>query len=122
MIVKTIRQPGQKGTQKLLEKYGERLVCVRYRYDAFKGKRYKTVELIIAQSDWEPPPPREEYPAYEPPQYTPMVAVRIGPFERDLQQGIKAIGGHWHPDKKLWYAPKEYVVRIGLQDRIVKGY
>jgi hypothetical protein len=25
--------PGQNGTKKLLARYGERLVCVRYRYD-----------------------------------------------------------------------------------------
>ena len=26
-------QPGERGTQQLVEKYGQRLVCVRYRYD-----------------------------------------------------------------------------------------
>jgi hypothetical protein len=27
-------KPGQKGTKQLLAQYGDRLVCVRYRYDA----------------------------------------------------------------------------------------
>lgn len=49
---------GQKDTKKLLAQYGERLVCVRYRYDAQRKKRFKTVELIIAEREWEPPPPR----------------------------------------------------------------
>jgi len=47
MQVLAIRRPGQRGTQKLVTRYGDRLVCVRYRYDAAAGKRYKTVEIII---------------------------------------------------------------------------
>ncbi len=39
--------PGQKGSKKLLERYGARLLCVRYCYDAEQGKRFKTVELMI---------------------------------------------------------------------------
>ena len=37
----------QKGTKKLVTQFGERLVCVRYRYDAVAQVRYKTVELVI---------------------------------------------------------------------------
>lgn len=51
-------KPGQKGTKQLLEQYGDRLVCVRYRYDAERKKRFKTVELLVAERDWEPPLPR----------------------------------------------------------------
>ena len=40
---------GQKGTKRLIAQYGKRLVCVRYRYDAQKKKRYKTVELIVEE-------------------------------------------------------------------------
>lgn len=36
---------GEDGTAKEFEKYGERLLCVRYRYDG-KGKRIKTVEIV----------------------------------------------------------------------------
>jgi len=52
MQIRTVRKPGEPGTQKLVAKYGERLVSVRYRYDPQAGKRYKTVELIIAEEDW----------------------------------------------------------------------
>lgn len=41
--------PGQNGTKSLLERYGDRLVCVRYRYDEKKEKRYKNVELIFEE-------------------------------------------------------------------------
>ena len=35
-------KPGQRGTKLLLAQYGDRLVCVRYRYDAQRRKRFKT--------------------------------------------------------------------------------
>ena len=123
MQVRTVRKPGERGTQKLVEKYGERLVCVRYRYDPEKLKRYKTVELVIAAEPWVPtseatridnvPPINEQH-------HTPRVPVRINYYEKDLQRQIKAIGGTWEPTKKLWYAPEEYVRRIGLDKRIVR--
>jgi hypothetical protein len=43
--------PGQRGTKKLVSQYGDRLVCVRYRYDAQQKKRFKTVELIVDEID-----------------------------------------------------------------------
>ena len=47
MEVKVTLKPGQNGTKRLVEQYGDQLVCVRYRYDKVKRKRYKTIELII---------------------------------------------------------------------------
>jgi len=44
--------PGQNGTKKLVAIYGERLVCVRYRYDAKRQVRHKTVELIVETTRW----------------------------------------------------------------------
>jgi hypothetical protein len=46
--------PGQNGTKKLLARCGERLVCVRYRYDAARKARHKTVELIVETTPWTP--------------------------------------------------------------------
>jgi hypothetical protein len=48
-------KPGQKRTKQLLAQYGDHLICVRYRYDALRKKRLKTVELLVAERDWEPP-------------------------------------------------------------------
>jgi len=50
MHVLAIRRPGQRGAQKLVARYGDRLVCVRYRYVATAGKRYKTVETILDEA------------------------------------------------------------------------
>lgn len=61
MKVKSTLAPGQKGTKELTEKYGDQLICVRYRYDSSTQKRYKTVELIIDEQDWLPD---EDFPAF----------------------------------------------------------
>lgn len=54
MRTRLIRQPGQPGTKRLVEQYGAKLVCVRYRYDEPSGKRYKTAELIVAAAPRRP--------------------------------------------------------------------
>ena len=36
--------PSQKGTKKFLERYGKQLICVRYRYDDQRRKRFTTVD------------------------------------------------------------------------------
>jgi hypothetical protein len=61
MKVKSTLAPGRKGTKQLTEQYGDQLVCVRYRYDEAKQKRYKTVELIVDEQDWTPD---LEFPTY----------------------------------------------------------
>ena len=47
MEIRLTLRPGMAGTKKLLARYGERLVCVRYRYDSAAGRRVKTAELIV---------------------------------------------------------------------------
>jgi hypothetical protein len=121
MHVRTVRKPGEPGTQRLVAKYGDRLVSVRYRYDALKRKRFKTVELIVAEEDWDPPAPPPDTTVAKPERRTtPIVPLRIHYTEKDLQRQVKAIGGTWDANKKLWYAPEEYVRRIGLAGRIVR--
>jgi hypothetical protein len=40
-------KPGNKGTKQYVEKYGDALVGVRYRYDKARGVLLKTVELVV---------------------------------------------------------------------------
>jgi len=47
MKTQTHLKPGKKRTKRLLEKYGDSLLCVRYRYDEKRGIRLKTVEIIL---------------------------------------------------------------------------
>ena len=39
-------RPEQDGAQQMHAQCGDRLVCVRYRYDERRQKRFKTVELL----------------------------------------------------------------------------
>jgi len=105
--------PGQNGTKKLYATYGERLVCVRYRYDAQRRVRHKAVELIVETTPWVP---RGRNPRREPHD---MVAVRIGWSETELRQRVKAAGAIWGPRHKLWEMDWKTVRHLGLQARVV---
>jgi hypothetical protein len=108
--------PGQNGTKKLLARYGERLVCVRYRYDAARKVRHKTVELIVETAPWVP---NRRNPRREPED---MVAVRIGFSETALREQIKAAGAIWRPKLWLWEVDWKTVRELGLQARVVAQY
>ena len=104
--------PGQRGTKKLVAKYGDRLVCVRYRYDEQTKKCYKTVELIEEAVDWEP---KADTMADQT-----LVEIQIDWSETELRAAVKAAGGRWNPERKVWRLPYGQVVALGLEQRIVK--
>jgi len=103
--------PHQDGAKQLREQYGERLVCVRYRYDEARKERWKTVELVIEKSSWEPPSPRW--------QADTIVALQVAAPEREVRQQVKAAGGKWNPKEVVWELSYRQVVALGLTDRIV---
>jgi len=105
--------PGQNGTKKLLARYGERLVCVRYRYDAARKVRHKTVELIVETTPWAPNRRNARRELED------LVAVRIGFSETDLRERIKATGAIWRPRQRMWEVDWKAVRELGLQDRVV---
>lgn len=104
--------PGQRGTKKLVAKYGERLVCVRYRYDEEKKKRYKTVEIIEEVVDWEP---QADVIA----DHT-LVEIQVDWAEKELRDLVKVSGGWWNSERKVWRLAYGDVVRLGLEKRIVE--
>jgi len=101
-------KPGQKGTRKLVELYGSRLVCVRYRHDEQRRKRFRTVELIVDESPWTPPPIKPDQ----------LVAVRVELNEVELQRRVKLAGGKWFPPHKVWRLRYDQAVALGLESRI----
>ncbi len=105
-------KPGQKGTKQLLAQYGDRLVCVRYRYDAQRKKRFKTVELIVAQRDWDPPARSFADEA--------RVAVRVAFDEIELRHRVKQAGGKWNPSRKVWELRYAQAIALKLGGGIVK--
>ena len=91
--------------------YGDRLICVRYRYDAQRKKRFKTVELLVAERDWEPPRP-----PIAPDQ---IVGLRVAFAEVAVRDRVKQAGGTWNPERRLWQLRYDRVVALGLNHRIV---
>ena len=87
MEARATMRPGQKGTKKLAARFGERLLFVRYRYDATRRHRFTTVELIVAHADWNPPPAS-------------IVRIRVEVWESALQRRIRAGGGSWDRENK----------------------
>lgn len=105
--------PGQRGTKKLVAQYGERLICVRYRYDEERKKRLKTVELIVEEIDWEPPKDRIAGDT--------IVSIHIGFNEMELQGKVKKAGGKWNRKRKVWDIRYDEALKLKLRKRIVQS-
>lgn len=110
MRTRLILKPGQPGTKRLVEKYGDSLLCVRFKYDAESRQRLKTVELLVERTDWTPPPPR----------YTvdTLVPLRIDAFDMPARSQAKAAGGRWDPEKKLWFVKYGKIAGTTLEKHI----
>ncbi|MBI3108186.1 MAG: hypothetical protein HYY95_21870 [Candidatus Rokubacteria bacterium] len=104
-------KPGQKGTKQLLAQYGDRLICVRYRYDARRKKRFKTVEILVTERDWEPPRPRVAHDQ--------IVGLRVAFADVAVRDRVKQAGGTWNPERRVWQLRYDRVVALGLNGRIV---
>ena len=102
---------GQAGTKKMVERYGDRLICVRYRYDSEKRIKYKTVELIVEKGVWNYESRKAEQKR--------KVGIRVKYSEIDIRRRIKAAGGTWNAEKKHWELDYGIVKKLGLTDRIV---
>jgi hypothetical protein len=105
-----ILKPGQRGTKSLAKKYGEALLCVRFRYDAKLRQRLKTVELVIERAEWTPPPQR--YAADT------LVPLRIEASDMPMRLQAKAAGGRWNPEKQLWFAKYGKIAGTPLEKHI----
>jgi hypothetical protein len=110
-VRKTLR-PGMRGTRKLGKEFGDRLVCVRYRYDRKRGLRWTTVELVAsAPRPWTPKPL---------PSAGALVYVRTGPKDWDLRRRLASSGGVSRDGVlDLWRMRYETAIRLGLKRRIV---
>jgi len=114
-------RPGDNGTKKLTQKYEDRLVCVRCRYDQSGGIRYKTVELVEEQSPWRGiNGTRAGKPARRTPSARDRFGVRVEFHETQLRNIVKGAGGLWRPRQKLWELPFAQIEALGLTERIVE--
>jgi len=110
MKIRLTLKPGQNGTKSLMKKYGESLVCVRFRYDPETRQRLKTVELIVERSEWIPPPPRFSNDT--------LVPLRIRATNVPIRTMAKSAGGRWNPEKQLWFIRYGNVVGTPLEKYI----
>ena len=93
MQIKTCLKPGQKGTKRWCERFGDRLLSVRYRYDAAKKRRYTTFEIIVEEGPWKPEPGKSitGYRA------TDRLGIRLEPYELAVGKwlnGLVRFGAH----------------------------
>ncbi len=121
--VKTLK-PGQKGTRKLLTRFGPSLLCVRYRYDEDNREHLKTVELVV--QGWSREREAECLGSRTPGAKardvaTRRVALRIDWWERDVQQRVKSAGGRWDPVSRVWILRRDTAERLDLLSRVVGG-
>ncbi len=103
-IIKTI-QPGKAGSKNLLNEYGERLVCVRYRVDDEAKKRYTTVELIVNEK----------------PMIDTRVWISLKFDEGSLRKQLMEAGAKWDAQKRLWNLEYQQVILFDLENRIISN-
>lgn len=87
-------------------------MCVRYRYDAERRLRLKTVELMTEQAPWSPTPTRIASAM--------LVGVRVGVKAVELQRQVKQAGGRWNPVELVWETPYGRAMALGLKAHIEK--
>ena len=113
-VFRTLR-PGARGTKRYANRYGTRLVCVLYRYDARRRKRYATVEIIVDEAALV----RPKYQYTDAPRPNCQVLVRIAYRETALRERLKEVGVRRQPQGKLWRLPYRKVVQPGIEGRVV---
>jgi hypothetical protein len=85
---------------------------VRFRYDADRRLRFKTVELVEEQKPWVPTLASTRSPDEK-------VFVRVGFAEAELRMAVKAAGGQWDQQRKLWQLRIATAYELGLDNRII---
>lgn len=109
MAVQRKLNPGDPGTKKYLDKYGDRLVSIRYRLE--KNERITTVELIENRKTVVS---KTEYP------HNKKVFLKIKYDEYEMREKVKKYGGIWDLEKKLWKTDYKTAKELKMTDRIVE--
>ena len=110
--IRLTRRPGQPGTKKLQQRYGDDLICVRYRYDEERGERIKTVELAVDRTEWSV--------RKRAPDASATVRFRIAEDEDLLRRAVLLAGGRWEESSDLWSLRLRDAAALGLTSRIVQ--
>ncbi len=92
-----------------MRQYGDKLVCVRYRYDETLQKRFKTIELVVDEAPWKPEPANDH-----------IVFITVKWNEKTVQEQVKKAGGRWDKGKRIWKLRYGKVKELGLTTRITE--
>ena len=103
-VAKTM-QADSRGAIKLSRKYGQALVCVRYRLSPNGLQRMTTVELELERVAVQK-------------KANPAVAVKIYASEKKLIERAKAKGAWFNGETRLWRMQKNDAYALDLGDRI----
>ncbi len=106
-VVKRLR-PSQPGTLKLTRRYGDALICVRYRHNADDTHRYTTVELVV-----------EDAPVASRAYLDAIVLVRLAFTDAKRRHRALAHGAQWDVERQLWQMPRRTAKKLRLAKRIV---
>jgi hypothetical protein len=106
-----ILKPGQPGTRQELKKYGDKLLCVRYRVDPSNSLKYKTVEIIESvipdRMKQKSIPPNKKF------------DLRLNPYDSSLRKIVIQAGGHWNLKKRVWQLSYSQILNLGLEKHII---
>lgn len=101
-------KPGQKGTGRLVEQYGESLLCVRYRYNEKCGVKLKTVEIVVDERAVQVPRFKDGD----------VVPVSVAFEEMELREQLRKLRAKWDPQLKVWFVPYRLIRGTELESRI----
>lgn len=105
----SVKKPGQPGTKKYLDQFGEKLRAVRYIYDEDAASKQITIELVQDVQYWSP-----ELSRLRPDDF---VGVPIRKDEVELRAKVKKAGAYWDPYDKLWFVRYKELGPLGLRQR-----
>lgn len=109
-VVKRLN-PSQPGAMKLTRRYGDALVCVRYRHTADGTRRYTTVELVVDDG----------LVAHRTPPDETIVFVRLAFDDAKRRSRALAQGARWDARGRVWSMTAAAAKRLGWVKRIVKA-
>ena len=107
---------GMPGTKKYLERYGEKLLCVRYRYDEKTQEQVTTIECEVNRKLYPKLNAEVQRKLYSHPSR--HVLEKVEYHEEELRRKIKMNGGIWIKDKRMWKIPYHKVYELDIKNRI----
>lgn len=115
-VIKTLR-PGDSGTKKLTARYGDRLVCVRYRKDGKHQRRFTTIELIVEDGSGQQ---KKSY-SLSPEERALSVGLFISSDDNSSLKQVLDAGGVYDEHADLWRLPLAKVVQLGMLEHLREG-